>query len=108
MGRQRVPQKHWCGEGGDSGQLGRSGVSPPPGGHLLGHQRQWKLITLLLLRGAVLVSCIKEVRDTPVPAGPAVSLGRLEQELERGWRVVVCMGAESACVSPAVRQEGKH
>ena len=104
-----MPQEHWFGGGGgDSGQLGRSrGLSSPDSRHLPGHQRQWELITLLLLRGAVLVLCIKEVRETSVPKGPSVSLGRLEHELEMGWRRVVCMGAESACVSPAVRQEGK-
>lgn len=53
------------------------------------------------------VLCVKEVRDTPVPTGSAVSLGRPEHVLERGWRTVVCKGAESACMRLAVSQEGK-
>ena len=79
MVRGRVTQGSWL----------EAGVSSPqPAGHLPGHQRQQELIILLLLRGAVLVLCIKEVRDSSVPIGPVVSLGRLEHELERRWRRV--------------------
>ena len=87
--RGRVTQGSWL----------EAGVSSPqPAGHLPGHQRQQELIMLLLLRGAVLVLCIKEVRDSSVPIGPVVSLGRLEHELERRWRRVVRVGGCRKCL----------
>ena len=89
MVRGRVTQGSWL----------EAGVSSPqPAGHLPGHQRQQELIMLLLLRGAVLVLCIKEVRDSSVPIGPVVSLGRLEHELERRWRRVVRVGGCRKCL----------